>query len=42
MPIDDALKLVMTYGSADHPNAYPYRIAQICAIQHLRIASSSA
>ena len=41
MSIGHCLDLVRRYGSKDHPNTYPYRIAQEMALQYLALLAKS-
>ena len=41
MSIGHCLALVREYGSEDHPNTYPYRIAQEMALQYLALLAKS-
>ncbi len=37
LKLQDCLELIKRYGATDHPNTYPYRIAQQMAVEHLRL-----
>lgn len=37
MPITTCLRKLITYGTRDHPNTYAYRVAQISAINALKL-----
>lgn len=37
LKLQDCLDLIKRYGADDHPNTYPYRIAQQMAVEHLRL-----
>jgi hypothetical protein len=37
LKLQDCLDLIKRYGAYDHPNTYPYRIAQQMAVEHLRL-----
>lgn len=35
--LDECLDLMKRYAGTDHPNTYPYRVAQQMAVQHLKV-----
>lgn len=37
MPIDKCIELSELYGKTDHPNTYAYRIAQLSALQAIKL-----